>query len=359
MNIMIAGGGTGGHLFPGIAIAQEFQKRSPDNNIIFLGHKNGIESRILPKLKFPLKTIPVRGFKGKSIFKKICSVFSIPVSLLKAAYYLKRFHTETVIGLGGYISFPAVVAGSALGIRTVIHEQNSIPGLSNRILGRLADRVFISYEESRIFFQKHKTLLSGMPVRNQLKKKPSPGKEKPFCIFILGGSQGAREINHAVMAALPFLAGFEDRIRFIHQTGQSEINMLKENYNKSGFSAQVSAFIDDMFSCYNQAHIVISRAGASTLAELALCSKASVLIPYPFAAADHQAKNAEAFVDRGAALMINSRDLNGKTLATAIKDLEKDRDKLQKMETRAKTLSMPEASKTIVDECCRMAAQRA
>ena len=357
MNIIIAGGGTGGHLFPGIAIAQEFLRRGPDNNIDFMGSKKGIESRILPALKFRLKTITVKGFKGKGMFDKIISIFSIPVSFMQACCCLKRFHTDIVVGLGGYISFPAVVAGVAMRIPTVIHEQNCIPGLTNRILGRFASRVFISYEESRNFFKPDKTIFSGVPIRLQLRNETDGKRDEPFCIFVLGGSQGAREINQAVIAALPFLTGIGEKIRFIHQSGQPDIEMLEKNYKKFGFSAQVSSFIEDMFTCYRQAHLVISRAGAATLAELALCAKAAILIPYPFAANNHQKKNAKVFVDNGAALMIHSSELSGKILSSLIINLEKDRGKLQQMEDQAGTLSRPKAAEKIVDECYRLVAQ--
>lgn len=356
MNIIIAAGGTGGHLFPGIAIAQEFLKRSPENNIAFMGSKKGIESRILPELKFRLKTITVKGFKGKRMLDKVISIFSIPVAFMQAGYCLKRFHTDIVVGLGGYTSFPAIVSGVAMRIPTVIHEQNSIPGLSNRILGGFVNRVFISYEESKKFFKPDKTIFSGMPIRDQLLKETGGKRDEPFCIFVLGGSQGAREINQAVIAALPFLTGM-GKIRFIHQAGGMDIDMLEKNYKKFGFSAQVFPFIEDMFTCYREAHLVISRAGASTLAELALCSKAAILIPYPFAASNHQEKNARVFVDNGAALMIHSKELSGKTLSSLIMDLEKDRGKLQQMENQVRTLSRPKAAETIVDECYRLVAQ--
>lgn len=354
MKIMIAGGGTGGHLFAGIAIAQEFLKRRSENKIVFIGSKEGIESRVLANFEFGLKTVNVKGFKGKGVFEKIISVFSVPVALMQAAYHLKRFDADIVVGVGGYISFPAVVAGFAMRVPTVIHEQNSMPGLSNRMLGRFSKKIFVSYEESRKFFQKGKTVFSGMPVRDPIQKEAARKKDERFCVFILGGSQGAREINRAVAEALPYLSPMREKMRFIHQTGKTDFDLLKKNYNKFGFSARVYPFIEDIFGSYKEADLVISRAGAATLAELALYAKAAIIIPYPFAAGNHQKKNALAFVDRGAALMMLSQDLNGKSLSSEIMRLEKDRRILQQMENQARILARPKAAATIVDECCRL-----
>lgn len=358
MNIIITGGGTGGHLFPGIALAQGFLKKDPENNIIFIGSKKGIESRILPELKFNLKTIPIKGFAGKGISKKIGSIFLVPLALIQAGYYMKEFHADIVVGLGGYISFPAVMAGWIMRIPTAIHEQNSIPGLSNRILGRFVNRVFISYKESNQFFETQKTIFSGIPIRHQPFSRETGVKgDELFCIFVCGGSQGSRQINQAVIAMLPYLVEMKNKIRFIHQSGLSDCAMLKEYYKKYGFNSQVFPFIEDMFSCYSQAHLVISRAGATTLAELALYAKASILIPYPFAAHNHQEKNAQAFVDRGAAYMIHSQDANGRNLSSLVKELENQREKLYLMETQSRKLSRPEAAEIIVDGCYQLIAQ--
>lgn len=356
MNIIITGGGTGGHLFPGIAIAQEFLKRSPDNSIVFIGSKGGIESRILPKYQLRLKTVTIKGFKGKGVIEKIKALFSVPGAFLQAGYYVKRFQADIIVGLGGYISFPALAAGAAMGVPTVIHEQNSIPGLANRILGRMARRVFVSFETSRQFFKPAKTVFTGVPVRQLSLKETAAKRDQRFCIFVCGGSQGAREINQAVMAALPHLTGMQENLRFIHQTGKHEKDLLEQTYKKFGFRAQVFAFIEDIFSCYLQAHLVISRAGAATLAELALCARASILIPYPYAADNHQEKNAAAFLEKGAALMIRSRNLSALKLSAVIMDMAKNREKLRRMETRAKSLSRPNAAETIVNECCQLLA---
>jgi len=354
MNIMIAGGGTGGHLFPGIAIADEFLKQNQGNSIAFIGSAQGIEAEILPKLKFRLHTTIIRGFKGKGVLDKISSVFSIPLACVQAACYLIKYRTDIIVGLGGYISFPAVVAGAIMGVPVVIHEQNSVPGLANRMLGKLAKRVFISYEKSSEYFQHHKAVFSGMPVRTHRQHKNFTAADERFCVLILGGSQGARQINSAVIEALPFLAEMKNKIRFIHQSGASDVNMVRESYLRFGLSVQVHSFIEEIFACYEQAGLIISRAGAGTLAEQAMFGRASVLIPYPFAAGNHQKKNAEVFVSSGAALMIHPGDLTGARIASLIADLMGNREKLQQMENSAAGLSMPKAAETIASECMRL-----
>jgi UDP-N-acetylglucosamine--N-acetylmuramyl-(pentapeptide) pyrophosphoryl-undecaprenol N-acetylglucosamine transferase len=358
MNIVIAGGGTGGHLFPGVAIAQEFLRRDNAAQILFMGTEKGLESSVLPKLGLALETVPVRGFKGKGAVQKLGALLALPRAFLSAASCLRRHRAHLVLGLGGYISFPGIAAAKALGIAAAIHEQNSLPGLSNRMLGRIADRVFISYEESRPFFSAGKTVFSGMPVRiSQHGAAPAPDDGR-LCVFICGGSQGAHAINEAMMEALPDLESSKGSIRFIHQTGAMDAGMVEQGYETRGFTAAVSPFIDDMYSAYGQAHVVVSRAGASTLAELALCGKPSILIPYPYAAHNHQEHNARSFVAKGAACMLLAGELNGRSLAQTVLSLHADRNKIADMAAQAFLLAQPDAAGRVVEECCRLAAEK-
>ncbi len=356
MNIILSGGGTGGHLFPGIAIAQEFKRRGTDHNILFIGSKHGIEARVLPQKGFQLETTVIKGFQGKGIQKKIRSLISIPYALAQAMITVKKHKADIIIGMGGYISFPALIAGKAMRIPTAIHEQNSFPGLSNRIIGRCADRVFVSFEESSRHFQKDKTIYSGMPVRREFFSNLTVPDQNTFCVFVCGGSQGARQINRAVAEALPRLTGLKERIRFIHQTGPADCDDLKQCYREHGFEATVAPFFDDMLECYRQSHLVVARSGAATLAELALCARASILIPFPYAANNHQEKNARVFSERGAAHMILSEDIPSEPLAHCIIALEKNREKIAIMQKKAAALAQPQAAATIVDECCRLIA---
>jgi len=354
MNIIIAGGGTGGHLFPGIAIAREFLRRDPENKITFIGTTKGIENRVLPKLNFELRLITIKGFKGKGLLEKIIALCCIPFSFIQSAYYIKKNNADIVIGLGGYISFPAIIAGMIMKIPTAIHEQNSFPGLSNRILGKITDRIFISSKKSSHFFKKEKTILSGLPIRKELIQNNLKEKQNVFSILIVGGSQGSHEINKTVIDTLPELKGIKDRIKFVHQSGEADRETLIDQYKKNGINAEVLSFIEDIYTFYKDAMLVISRSGASTLAELAQCGKASILIPYPYATNNHQEINALEFVEEGASVMITSSKLNGAKLASVIINLENRPEQINKMGKQAKNLSKPKASERIADECYKL-----
>jgi len=355
MKIVIAAGGTGGHLFPGIAIAEAFLSQDARNAILFLGTAAGIEARIVPQLGFCLRTVAVSGFKGKGLRAQISSLATLPLAVLQAAAHIRQFAPHIIIGLGGYISLPAVMAGRLLRVPTVIHEQNSIPGLANRVLARCVRRIFVSFEYSRQCFPPRRTVLTGLPLRSQFTTAATDMRTEPFCIFVCGGSQGARQINQAVAAMLPQLSGLGGKVRFIHQSGAADYSTVAAAYRQCGLQAQVSVFIDDMASAYRQAHVVISRAGAATLAELALCGRAAILIPYPFAAGNHQEINARIFSDAGAALLLAARELQPGALAGMVLALEHNRQRLSAMEQQAVLLARPVAARIIVDECRRLA----
>jgi UDP-N-acetylglucosamine--N-acetylmuramyl-(pentapeptide) pyrophosphoryl-undecaprenol N-acetylglucosamine transferase len=358
MNVAIAGGGTGGHLFPGIAIAEEFLTRDHTTGIVFIGTQQGLEARVIPQRGLTLQTIRVRGFKGKGAAQKLVSLSLLPRAVMQSGTLLRRFQADIVCGVGGYISGPVVLAGALLGIHTVIHEQNSFPGLSNRFLGRIVDRVFVSYEESAGFFPSGKTVITGLPLRKQLFSAARQERDDIFTLVVLGGSQGSHEINQSMLAALPYLESIKDRIRIIHQSGSGDVDALVTAYRMFGFDAQVASFIDEMVETYTRAHLIVSRAGAATLAEITCCGKAAVLIPYPHAANNHQEKNARSLVDKGAALMLRSAELSGERLAQTILATAHDRRRLAHMETQARALARPRAVQDIVDSCYRLIAQR-
>ncbi len=352
MNIVIAGGGTGGHIFPGISTALEFKKKDHENSVVFIGTERGIESRVVPEYGFRLEKIKIFGFKGKGLIKKMISLFSVPYSFIQACFLLKKLKPSIVLGLGGYIAFPVILACFFMNKPCAIHEQNSFPGVANRLLGKIADRVFITFDESRKFFPVAKTILSGLPVRQIGAKAVNiEGIEDRFCIFVIGGSQGARQINLAVLAGLDYLDDIKAKLFFIHQTGEADLEMVKNTYRQKGWTCYVHGFIDDVFSCFKASNLVVSRAGASTLAEIALCAKPSLLIPYPFAANNHQFLNAKAFAEKEASKIIPSQQLNEKVLADCIRELMENREKLKSMALAAEKLAKPYAAKKIVDEC--------
>ncbi len=355
MKIIIAAGGTGGHLFPGIALAEEFKTKNEGNRVLFIGTKREMEKRVLILQGFTFKAIEVSSLKGKNPFDLLKSVSSIPKSIFESIIIIKNFNPDLVIGLGGYVSGPVLLAATLMGFKTAIHEQNTFPGLTNRILGKIAHLIFVSFEQSISHFPKGKTVMSGNPIRKQFLKAASPSLLRtPFTLLILGGSLGSHQINRAMIDALEDLLPIRDKIKIIHQTGGRDLNLVKEAYQNKGFSAEVSTFINQIANTYQQASLVISRAGATTLAELMVQHRASILIPYPLAANHHQHLNAKALVSQRAALMIDPEQLTGKRLAQLILNLYHHPEQLSEMEKNAGKLGRPEAAQEIVDHCYKL-----
>ena len=357
MRITITGGGTGGHLFPAIAVAQEFQRRDSMHEIQFIGSERGIEAQVLPQAGYVLQTVNIKGFAGKRPLKKIESLFSIVPAVLRARRLLRDFRSDIVIGFGGYISFPAVIAARLLGLPVALHEQNSVPGLSNRLLGRCARRIFVTYEEGSSWFPADKIIHSGLPLRTVPCVDSAAHQDRTvFTVCISGGSQGAHEINKATIEALPDFKQSGLRVRFVHQTGARDAESVVAAYRRHNLQATVAPFFDDMLERFLASDLVIARAGAGTLAELAVCGRPSILIPYSFAAGDHQKNNALTFIRQGAAQMLESHDLNGAALAQQLIALINAPELLHTMSRQARLLAQPRAAQLIVDECCRLAA---
>lgn len=356
MNIIIAGGGTGGHLFPGIAVARELKKTLPDVRIIFVGTVEGMEAKIIPKEGFDIRFIRSEGLVGKNIYRSAMSALKMPLSLWDSYKILKELKPELVFGVGGYCSGPALLNASLMGIPTIIHEQNTVPGLTNRALGKFVNTVAVTYHESVDFFPQDKTYLTGNPVREEILKgdrdrgyKIFALEKELFTIFVFGGSRGASKINHAVGEALTYLEEFKDKIQILHQTGDKDFKPMKEIYRSRGFKGTVIPFAYEMADAYAAADLVISRAGATTLAELTACGKAAILIPYPYAAGNHQEANARKLWDIGAAQMILDSDLNGKTLSDIVKYILEDPDAVGEMERISRSLGVSDAAKRIVE----------
>lgn len=349
MRLIMAGGGTGGHLFPGLAVAREFQRRDAMTEILFVGTERGIESRVLPREGFPLETIPVRGIKGRGLRGFLQALVGIPASFFRSLGIIGRFRPECIIGLGGYASGPFLVAGKARGIRCAVMEQNMRPGFTNRILGWMVDRIFTSYEESAAYFPRKRVVETGNPVRWQA--LPEIKRREKFTLLVFGGSAGAHKINLCVVEALQRLRDLTTEFRVIHQTGEADFASIKAAYGSLPFEAEVLAFVERMDEAYARADLVICRAGATTVAEITAFGKAAILIPYPYAAYDHQRFHAQALKERGAAEMILDRELRGEKLAERIRSLYLDRDRLETMGETARKLGKPEAAKKIVDEC--------
>jgi UDP-N-acetylglucosamine--N-acetylmuramyl-(pentapeptide) pyrophosphoryl-undecaprenol N-acetylglucosamine transferase len=351
VRVLIAGGGTGGHLFPGIALAEEIVTRHPKNDVVFVGTNRGLEARVVPQNGFVFEAITSRGLKGMGVLKLLLGLLTLPWSFIEALRLVWKYRPDIVIGVGGYSSGPVVMAAWLLRVPTAVQEQNALPGLTNRLLGRFVKSVFVSFDETQRLFGSGKAHVLGNPIRRALLDnflKPSTVHEK-FTVLIFGGSLGARGLNTRVVDALAFLAVEKDSMRLVHQTGKADLETVKQGYEGKGFDAEVREFIDDMSTAYLGSDLVVCRAGATTIAELTTCKKASILVPFPFATDDHQAVNAKALVDAGAALMFREGELTGEKLATAILELKRDTSRLQKMEKAAGLLGRPEAAREIAD----------
>lgn len=360
--MVIAGGGTGGHLFPGIAIAEEFLGRDPSHRILFIGTERGLEKKVLGPLGYPLETLQVEGLKGRGPLKVLRSLLKIPGSLLASFRLLRAFSPAIVVGVGGYASGPAVLAARLAAIPTAIAEQNAFPGLTNRILGRFVHRVFLTFKESSRWFPAGRTRVTGNPIRASILagkgQQRNRSAEDPFTLLIFGGSQGAHAINRIVLDALEGLEPVKGRIRIIHQTGPGDCEVLAQAYRERGFAAEVSAFITDMAAAYRAADLLICRAGATSIAEITAAGRASILVPFPFAVNDHQTKNAELLAKAGAAELIPEKDLDGPRLAALLTRLMSHPEEIGRMEAASASLGNPRAAADIVDGCLELIEKR-
>ncbi len=361
IRMMIAGGGTGGHLFPGIAIAEEFLRRYPENRVLFVGTERGLEKKILSGLGFALRTLNVEGLKGRGPVRILASLLKIPGSLFASFRILRTFQPSIVVGVGGYASGPAVLAARLMGIPTAIAEQNAFPGLTNRILGRFVGRIFVTFAASASWFPADRTRVTGNPIRAAfLEDRQNNGERDPrFTLLIFGGSQGAHAINRAVMDALNFLQPLKDRIRFIHQTGEKDREAVARAYREREFTAEVCPFITEMAAAYRAADLLLCRAGATSIAEITGGGKAAILIPFPFAVNDHQTKNAKLLEQAGAAELIPEKELDGSRLGALIEKLYHQPEVIRKMEKAAAALGNIRAAAAIVDACLGLIENRA
>ena len=358
--LVVGGGGTGGHLFPGVAVAQAFKARQPDNQVLFVNAGRTLEVDVLSRLGWPQQSIAIEGIKGRSRWQQFKAACKVPGAIWRAGRIIHKFQADLVLGVGGYSAGPVVAAAALLGIPSVLHEQNRLPGVTNRILGRLVDRIYLTFDESRDYFNPNKVRVSGNPVRDEILAlasepagKADEAEDEGFTVLVVGGSQGAQAINAAIAEALPLLENTR-AIRFVHQTGERYAEDIRQAYRQAGIEARVEAFFDDMASLYGQADMIVCRAGATTVAEITVAGKAAVFIPFPFAADDHQTQNALALADIGAAEMIRQEELNGAGLAKMIRGYMENRVLLTEMAAKALALGRPDAARVIVDDLYRL-----
>jgi UDP-N-acetylglucosamine--N-acetylmuramyl-(pentapeptide) pyrophosphoryl-undecaprenol N-acetylglucosamine transferase len=355
MRMIVAGGGTGGHLFPGLAVAQA--AAAAGDTVWFVGSRYGIEARVIPSTPFNFVALPMRGLRGRGWRGGLDLAWRLPVSLLRAWNVLGQFRPEVVVGVGGYGSAAIVLAAWLRRIPRVLLEQNAHPGLTNRRLARLANRVCIAFADAAAFFPAGRATLTGNPVRTL--RASEVASRVGFTVFIFGGSQGAHHLNLAATDAAAALAQQVPQLHIVHQTGTADLALVRARYAEAGVAAEVSAFIDDMGAAYGRADLVVCRAGATTVAELTALGKAAILIPYPFAADDHQRANAEVLVRHGAAEMILDRDLTGALVAERVSALAADAARRQAMASAARQLAVPEATERVLAVCRAVIAQEA
>lgn len=384
IKLLIAGGGTGGHLFPGIAMADAFVRAGSDNDVLFVSTGKPFEWDALERAGFPLRAITVEGIKGQSRWRQLMALTKLPRSFFQSVYILLTYRPDIVIGVGGYASGPVVVAAWLMWIPTALQEQNLLPGITNRILSRLVRRVYLSFPDVEGRFPAKKSIRAGNPIRRDIRElNPPPSREgsvprtqdddkatayRPepaptrFTILIVGGSQGAHGINQAVIEALPLLRESGERceigrngekrstpaVELIHQTGEADYEIVRRAFRRNGTAGVVAPFFHNMGERYAAADLIVCRAGATTIAEITAIGKPALFVPFPYAADDHQTKNAEVLVREGAARMIPESALTGEMLTETILAFCADRSLLRRMAERSAALGVPDAADRII-----------
>jgi UDP-N-acetylglucosamine--N-acetylmuramyl-(pentapeptide) pyrophosphoryl-undecaprenol N-acetylglucosamine transferase len=356
IRVVIAGGGTGGHLYPGIAVARELLSRRPDAQISFAGTARGIEARVVPREGFQLDLIRSGGLKGKSLADRARGAWLLPLGMIDAWRILSARRPDLVMGVGGYSSGPVVLLAAWRGVPTMVLEQNAVPGLTNRMLARFVKAAAVTFESARAFFGS-KGFVSGNPVRPEFLGQPETSVAGPDAgsrVLIFGGSQGAHAINMAMVEAARELADRGQGLRITHQTGERDVELVRAGYREAGLTAEVEPFLYDMGRRLGDADVIVCRAGATTLAEITAAGRASILIPLPTATDDHQRKNAEALASAGAAELLLQRDATGQVLADRILALVADPARRTRMAQAARKLARPDAAKVIVDRALEL-----
>jgi UDP-N-acetylglucosamine--N-acetylmuramyl-(pentapeptide) pyrophosphoryl-undecaprenol N-acetylglucosamine transferase len=356
LRVVIAGGGTGGHLFPGLAVARALMARVPEAQVSFAGTATGIEARVIPATEFQLDVIRSGGLKGKSGAALLRGFALLPLSALDAWRLISRRRPDVVIGVGGYSSGPVVAIAAARGIATLLLEQNAVPGMTNRLLALFVKSAGVTYDSSLAYFGR-KGFVSGNPIRQEfLHVDDAAVHSDHLRVLIVGGSQGAHAINVAVAEAAERLARSGDAppLTVVCQTGTRDFDMVSQAFQRAGLQGRVERFIDAMDREVNDAGLIVSRAGATTLAEITAAGRPSILIPLPTATDDHQRKNAEALEAAGAAEVIEQKTLTAELLVSRIRALAGDKARRISMGAAARRLARPDAADRIVDAVLRL-----
>jgi len=349
--LMIAGGGTGGHIYPAIAIAQEFLARDAARRVVFVGTERGLEKTIVPRAGFPLELISVGGIKGKGAIDTLESLARLPVGFVQAWRLIGKHRPGVVLGVGGYASGPALFAARMRGVPTAIHEQNAYPGVTNRLLAKVVKAVAVAFADAAPRLGRSDAVVTGNPIRKEFFEAPRPTtNDQRRTLLIFGGSQGSHVINEAMTGALLFLARLKGRLQIVHQTGTRELETVRAAYRSSAFDdARVVPYLDPIAGEIAAADLVVSRAGAMTIGELAAVGRAAILIPFAAATNNHQELNARVVERAGGAMVITEPELAPERLGLAIAEIINDPDRAARMGVAARALAGPDATKKIVD----------
>jgi UDP-N-acetylglucosamine--N-acetylmuramyl-(pentapeptide) pyrophosphoryl-undecaprenol N-acetylglucosamine transferase len=346
--ILIMAGGTGGHIFPGLAVAE--QMRAAGWEVVWMGARGGMEERLVPRHGYRSAWIRARAARGKGLLQKLLLPANLLYSFWESARYIRRLKPDVVLGLGGYVAFPGGMMASLFNRPLALHEQNAIAGLANRVLAQVSDKVMVAFPQALKGAE-----WTGNPVRSEIAAMASPEdrfrrRQGPLRLLVVGGSLGAQALNEALPKALALM---NERPQVVHQAGEKHLESLNQHYREAGVEGELLAFIDDMARRYAEADLVICRAGAVTIAELSAGGMASILVPFPHAVDDHQTANARFLADRGAAILIQQKELSPGKLAELIRSL--DRPKLLEMAKKARALGKPDAARVVAERCMGLA----
>lgn len=349
-NVIIAGGGTGGHIYPGVAIARAIERLYPSCKVHFVGARGGLEEKIVPREGFPLHLVPVgKLHHSVGLWTRVKTLVTLPLAFFKAWSILRELKPVAVLGVGGFASGPMLFVSSLFGYRSLVWEPNAMPGMTNRMLARRMDEVLVVFDEARSFFHSDHVVKSGLPVRATMVPAAREKGERPLRILVFGGSQGARFINNLVSSALKDGDGWLSGVEVVHQTGPYDFARIRDSYSGAPSTIQVFEYLHDMDKRYAWADLVVCRAGASTVAEIAACQKAAIFIPLPTAADDHQRKNAEALSRAGAAALYTQDQLTPDSFRDTLKRFRDDRSLVETFEANVRQFQFPQADEKIVE----------
>lgn len=349
MRVLIAAAGTGGHIYPGIAVAKEVMRRDPSSTVRFVGTSRGLETRLVPQAGFELSLIESTGLVNMSLRERLRGVAVMPKSFIAARKLLREFRPDIVVGAGGYVSGSVLLTAALMRIPTLVMESNAVPGFANRRLALFVKAAAVSFEDALPYFR-GKGIVTGNPIRREFFEVPmKPRDPSRFSLLVFGGSQGARRVNEAMVAALPHLEAHRAVVHIVHQTGKLDFEKVREGYREAGWekNADVREYIDDMVTAFRESDLIVSRAGATTSFELMAAGRAAIMVPLPGQL--EQRRNAEALKRAGAARMILQDELSGERLASEVGELVRDPEKLTKMGEASRKLARGDAAVATVD----------